>query len=176
VMKLAFAFGAKAVMFNRFNPGGRGRANLDLLLPSAEEVRGALAAVDAAAGRYGLPVSCSIPIQPCLVDTKAFPHIGFAYCAAGSERAYYALDPMGNVRPCNHTPTILGNLLEESFAELTAPDRLKEFTGATPAFCGECGKKTECQGGCRAAAQVCYGSLAEEDPFLKINLEHATPL
>jgi radical SAM protein with 4Fe4S-binding SPASM domain len=176
VMKLAFAFGAKAVMFNRFNPGGRGRANLDLLLPSAEEVRGALAAVDAAAGRYGLPVSCSIPIQPCLVDTKAFPHIGFAYCAAGSERAYYALDPMGNVRPCNHTPTILGNLFKESFAELTAPDRLKEFTGATPAFCGECGKKTECQGGCRAAAQVCYGSLAEEDPFLKINLEHATPL
>jgi pyrroloquinoline quinone biosynthesis protein E len=176
VMKLAFAFGAKAVMFNRFNPGGRGRANLDMLLPSAEEVRRALAAVDSAAAQYGLPVSCSIPIQPCLVDTRTYPHIGFAYCAAGGERAYYALDPMGNVRPCNHTPTILGNLFEESFAGMIRPERMRKFTEAIPAFCAACGKRSECQGGCRASAQVCYGSLTVEDPFLKMNMNHAVPV
>jgi radical SAM protein with 4Fe4S-binding SPASM domain len=169
VMKLAFAFGAKAVMFNRFNPGGRGRENLEQLLPSAEEVRLALAAADASSAKYGLPVSCSIPIQPCLVDTAAFPHIGFAYCAAGSGWAYYALDPMGNVRPCNHTPTILGNLFAESFAALIAPDRLRSFAGAIPAFCGGCARRAECQGGCKAAAQVCFGSLAAEEPFLQAN-------
>jgi radical SAM protein with 4Fe4S-binding SPASM domain len=173
VMKLAFAFGAKAVMFNRFNPGGRGRQNLGQLLPSAEEVRLALAAADGASAQYGLPVSCSIPIQPCLVDPAAFPHIGFAFCAAGSERAYFALDPMGNLRPCNHTPMILGNLFEESFTELVAPDRLRPVTGAVPAFCGGCARRTECQGGCKAAAQVCFGSLAAEEPFLHANRDSA---
>ncbi len=176
VMKLAFAFGAQAVMFNRFNPGGRGRVNLELLLPSAQQVRRALAAVEAASAEYGLPVSSSIPIQPCLVDTRAFPHIGFAYCAAGRERAYYALDPMGNVRPCNHTPAILGNLFEESFAALIAPDRMRDFTCAAPAFCEGCARRSECQGGCKAAAQVCYGSIVDEEPFLHLNRSQATPL
>jgi radical SAM protein with 4Fe4S-binding SPASM domain len=173
VMKLAFAFGAQAVMFNRFNPGGRGRANLEMLLPDADQVRRALMAVDAAAAEFGLPVSCSIPIQPCLVDTRAFPHIGFAYCAAGGERAYYALDPIGNLRPCNHTPHILGNLFEESFADLIAPARMRSFVEAGPAFCAACARRADCQGGCKAAAQVCYGSLGDEDPFLQMNREWA---
>src|SRR4030042_2045038 len=43
----------------------------------------AVGAPDAPSAEFGLPVSCSIPIQPCLIDTRAFPHIGFAYCAAG---------------------------------------------------------------------------------------------
>ncbi len=173
VMKLAFAFGAQAVMFNRFNPGGRGRTNLELLLPSAEQVRRALAAADSASAEYGLPVSCSIPIQPCLIDTRDFPHIGFAYCAAGGERAYYALDPIGNLRPCNHTPLILGNLFEESFSEIVAPERMCAFCGSIPAFCNPCARRLECQGGCKAAAQVCYGSLTAEEPFLKLNREQA---
>jgi radical SAM protein with 4Fe4S-binding SPASM domain len=173
VMKLAFAFGAKAVMFNRFNPGGRGRANLEMLLPSAKDIRRSLAAADAASAEYGLPVSCSIPIQPCLIDTRAFPHIGFAYCAAGSKRAYYTLDGLGNVRPCNHTPTILGNLFEETFADIIAPERLRSFACALPAFCGDCERRAECQGGCKAAAQVCYGSLSDDEPFLHANREAA---
>jgi len=168
-MKLAFAFGAQGVMFNRFNPGGRGRSHMDMLLPSAEQVRRALAAADSASAEYGLPVSCSIPIPPCLIDTQAFPHIGFGYCAAGSERAYYALDPLGNLRPCNHTPTILGNLFEEPFAELTRPERMRPFTAALPAFCVGCVRRAECQGGCKAAAQVCYGALTDEEPFLRDN-------
>jgi radical SAM protein with 4Fe4S-binding SPASM domain len=169
VMKLAFAFGARAVMFNRFNPGGRGRENLELLLPTADQVRRALAQVESAAAEYGLPVACSIPMPPCLIDTAAYPHISFAYCAAGSERAYYTLDPLGNVRPCNHTPTILGNLFEESFAALAAPERMRRFTAATPAFCGPCSRRAECQGGCKASAEVCYGALDEEEPFLRTN-------
>jgi radical SAM protein with 4Fe4S-binding SPASM domain len=169
VMKLAFGFGARAVMFNRFNPGGRGRGNLQMLLPSAAEVRNALAEADSASSEFGLPVSSSIPIQPCLIDTRAFPRIGFSHCAAGGQRAYYALDPLGNLRPCNHTPTILGNLFAESFAELTAPERMRGFTAALPAFCTGCARRMECQGGCKAAAQVCFGALSAEDPFLQNN-------
>ena len=166
-IKLAFAFGARAIMFNRFNPGGRGRTYLDQLLPSIEQVREALTVAESASVEFGIPISCSIPIQPCLIDTSAFPHLGFGYCAAGSERAYYTLDPLGNVRPCNHSTTILGNLFEESFGKLVSPKRLSGFVNALPSSCTACEQSAVCQGGCKAAAQVCYGSLEAIEPFMR---------
>jgi radical SAM protein with 4Fe4S-binding SPASM domain len=166
-IKLAFAFGARGVMFNRFNPGGRGRLHLQKLLPTVEQVREALTVAESASVEFGIPISCSIPIQPCLIDTSAYPHLGFGYCAAGTERAYYTLDPLGNVRPCNHSTTILGNLFEESFGDIVSPERLGCFTESIPAYCAACDKRSACQGGCKAAAQVCYGSLTEREPFLR---------
>jgi radical SAM protein with 4Fe4S-binding SPASM domain len=167
-IKLAFAFGARGLMLNRFNPGGRGRDHLDLLLPSVEQMRRALEIAEAASIEFEFPISCSIPIQPCLIDTRAFPHLGFGFCAAGTERAYYTLDPLGNLRPCNHSPTILGNLFAETFSVLIAPRRLATFVEAIPAFCASCDLRATCQGGCKAAAQVCYGSLTAEEPFLQL--------
>jgi radical SAM protein with 4Fe4S-binding SPASM domain len=167
-IKLAVAFGARALMLNRFNPGGRGRSHLDLL-PTAAELRGALAVADAAAARYDLSIACSIPIQPCLIDLTAYPHLHSGFCAAGTERAYYTFDRSGNVRPCNHTPTILGNLWQTPLAELIAGKTIADFAQAVPPVCEPCAHRLECQGGCKAAAQVCYGSLTEEEPFLRRN-------
>jgi AdoMet-dependent heme synthase len=175
-IKLAFAFGARGLMLNRFNPGGRGRAHIQELLPTVTQMRQALEVAQKASEEFSLPISCSIPIQPCLIDMAQFPRLGTGYCAAGSERAYYTLDPMGNLRPCNHTDTILGNLFTASFAELIAPTRMAAFTCAMPSFCNECTRRLECQGGCKASAQVCYGSLTGEEPFLRNNLELAQPV
>jgi radical SAM protein with 4Fe4S-binding SPASM domain len=172
-IELAFAFGARALMLNRFNAGGRGRAYLAELLPSAEEMRQALAVANAAAAEFGLPITCSIALQPCLIDLAAYPNLHFGFCAAGTDRAYYTIDPLGNTRPCNHTPTILGNLFQASFAEIVAPERLAPFVRAVPAFCQPCEQRDTCQGGCKAAAEVCYGSLAAEEPFLHHNLPAA---
>jgi radical SAM protein with 4Fe4S-binding SPASM domain len=166
-IRMAFAFGARGVMLNRFNPGGRGREHLAELLPSVEQVRQAHETAESAAIEFGIPISCSIPIQPCLIETNLFPHIGFGFCAAGSDLAYYTLDPLGNLRPCNHSDTILGNLFEETFGDLIAPERMTPFTCALPPFCAACDRRLECQGGCKASAQVCYGSLTAEEPFLR---------
>lgn len=166
-IKLAFAFGARGLMLNRFNPGGRGRQNLGELLPTVEEMRQALAVADAASAEFNLPISCSIPIQPCLIDNGAYKRLGFGFCAAGTDRAYYTLDPLGNVRPCNHSPTILGNLREESFGDIIAPERLAAFCAARPAYCAGCALEQTCQGGCKASAQVCYGDISAEEPFLR---------
>lgn len=175
-IRLAVAFGARGLMLNRFNPGGRGRAHLEELLPAVAELRDALDVANDAVAEFGLPISCSIPIQPCLIDNDAYPNLGFGFCATGTERAYYTLDPLGNLRPCNHTPTILGNLLEEPFADLIAPRRMAAFAQAVPPFCDPCALRDACQGGCRGAAQVCYGALDAEEPFLHRNRDLARPL
>jgi radical SAM protein with 4Fe4S-binding SPASM domain len=168
-IRLAFAFGARGFMFNRFNPGGRGRAHMEELLPSAAQVAQALETAEAASVEFGLPISCSIPIQPCLIDTSRFPHLGFGFCAAGSERAYYTLDPLGNLRPCNHTDLILGNLFEASFSDLIGSQKMQDFACAVPPFCTACSRRADCQGGCKASAQVCYGELNAQEPFLRCN-------
>jgi AdoMet-dependent heme synthase len=168
-VRLAFAFGVRGLMFNRFNPGGRGREHLEELLLSAGQVAQALTTAEAASVEYSLPISCSIPIQPCLIDTGRFSHLSFGFCAAGSERAYYTLDPMGNLRPCNHSDLILGNLFETSFSDIINTQQMQAFTCAIPPFCSDCARRDECQGGCKASAQVCYGALTAQEPFLRCN-------
>jgi radical SAM protein with 4Fe4S-binding SPASM domain len=175
-LKLAFAFGVYGVMLNRFNPGGRGAHRVEELLPTVDEMRAALQVAEAATQEFHLSISCSIPIQPCLIDTSAYPHLGFGFCAAGSHRAYYTLDTAGSVRPCNHTPTILGNVWNEPFAQVIDPARLADFVAAVPAFCAACARCDECQGGCKASAEVCYGTLSVEEPFLRCNRDRARPI
>jgi radical SAM protein with 4Fe4S-binding SPASM domain len=168
-IRLAFALGVRGIMLNRFNPGGSGREHLEELLPSAEQVQQALSTAEAASVEYNLPISCSIPIQPCLIDISRYPHLSFGFCAAGSEHAYYTLDPIGNLRPCNHSDIILGNLFETSFADLVSSRQMRAFICAVPPFCANCSRRDECQGGCKASAKVCYGTLTAQEPFLRSN-------
>jgi radical SAM protein with 4Fe4S-binding SPASM domain len=157
-------------MFNRFNPGGEGTRHLDLM-PSVEQVQGALAHVDELAAKYGLFASASIPIMPCLIDTGPYRHIGFGFCAAGRDNAYYTVGPDGRVRPCNHSALILGDLRSQPLAEILAGPELASFTAAAPEVCRPCPGLPTCRAGCRAAAEVCFGSIAEPEPWLQANLE-----
>lgn len=164
--ELAVALGLDGVMFNRFNPGGRGRENIALLQASPQDVQAALDIAEQMSAAYDLPISCSIAMPPCLFDTGRYERLTFGFCAAGTERAYYTLDPLGNVRPCNHSTTILGSIRTTSFDELAASPAMQAFEAARPAFCSGCTLEDECLGGCKAAAEVCCGSLSAMDPFL----------
>lgn len=164
--ELAVALGLDGVMFNRFNPGGCGLRNLPLLQAAPGAIQSALDTAEEISERYSLPMSCSIAMPPCLFDTAGYKRLTFGFCAAGTPRAYYTLDPMGNVRPCNHSPQILGNIRERGFWDMVDGDGMKEFMAARPAFCKGCQVEEQCQGGCKAAAQACCGSAWEPDPFL----------
>ncbi len=164
--ELAIALGADGIMFNRFNPGGRGFDNLHLLQASPAELTAALQQAERLSADYEIPISCSIAMPPCLFDTSGYKQLTFGFCAAGTSRAYYTIDPMGNLRPCNHSPRILGNLRQQPFAELIAHPRMQDFMAARPAFCAGCRHELTCQGGCKAAAEACFGCVSEPDPFL----------
>ena len=58
-------------------------------------------------------------------------------------------------------------------ADIIAPERVAAFVAAKPAFCALCTLRDDCQGGCKAAAEVCYGSLSVPEPFLRANLDLA---
>ena len=168
-LELGIALGARGFLFNRYNAGGECHGQPERLMPSVDQVRHGLAVAEEYSTKYGVGVGASIAIPPCLIDPKEFPHVGFGFCAAGTDRAYYTIDPVGNIRPCNHTPTIIGNLFDTPLKDMLRSDELREFRAARPAFCGGCRLEEECLGGCKAAAEACYESLTACEPFLEMN-------
>lgn len=172
-LELGVALGAMGFLYNRYNAGGECHGKPEELMPSVEQVRTGLEIAQEYAEKYGIGIGASIAIPPCLIDPTPYPNVGFGFCAAGTERAYYTLDPMGNVRPCNHTPTVLGNLFAQPFKKITRNGELKKFMQARPEFCQGCKLETECMGGCKAAAQACYGDLCACEPFLKLYIDQA---
>ena len=164
--EMAIALGADGIMFNRFNPGGEGARHVDLLQAAPAQLADALAAANAFVEQYEFPISCSIAMPPCLFDVDRYPKLTFGFCAAGTERAYYTLDPLGNIRPCNHSATILGNIRETTFAAMADSPAMRDFMAARPSFCDGCKLADQCLGGCKAAAEVCCGDVSAPDPFL----------
>jgi radical SAM protein with 4Fe4S-binding SPASM domain len=164
------AAGVDQFLLNRFNPGGRGAlgsGDVPDLLPGLLELREMLARVDDAAAAARVRPFAAVPIMPCLASAASTPHITFASgCAAGTRRAYFTVDPWGNVRFCNHTPTVLGNVLEAPFSSFVESPKLAEFRDAKPPFCVRCPGWDVCRGGCRAAAEQLHGRWDSEDPLL----------
>jgi radical SAM protein with 4Fe4S-binding SPASM domain len=176
VLELGVALGARQFLFNRYNAGGECRGSPESLLPDLESLRNGLAIAQEFAARTGVSVGASIPIPPCLINTNDYPDVQFGFCTAGTAKAYFTLDPLGNVRPCNHSKTVLGNLFDHSLKSLAHTNTMHAFMQARPDFCRGCAVEKECQGGCKAAAEVCYGDLAACEPFLEINKSIAVRL
>jgi radical SAM protein with 4Fe4S-binding SPASM domain len=176
VVELCVALGVDGMMINRFNPGGAGGRNIEELQASPAELTAMLAQAEALGRRWELPMACAIAMPPCLIPTERFPWLSFGSCALGTERAYYTIDPAGRLRPCNHSPTVLGDLSQQPLRELLDGPALSAYLAARPVACAGCRLEHSCQGGCKAAAEACSGSPWQPDPFLGCYLEQRRPL
>ena len=116
-------------------------------------------------------VACSIPIPPCIIDMSEFPELSVGMCAAGGPAAYYTVSPWGELRPCNHSDQVLGNLHQARFAELIQGPAMQAFVAAHPSHCEPCQLVELCQGGCKAAAAAASGNLCSLDPFLEMAID-----
>ena len=163
---LGIALGSSGLMFNRINPACK---NHILLMPTLDQLKEALELLNNFSKKYDYPISSSIPIQPCLIDMKYYPNISTGFCPSRDEHSYFTIDYMGNVRICNHSPDILGNILRSPFNNIVESNKVVDIKKAYPCVCSSCKLASTCYGGCKAAAQVCFGSLTACDPFLLSN-------
>ena len=170
--ELAMVLGARAIMYNRLNLGAFNMHRAEELLPTAAMIRENLDALDLLAAKYNILVSASVVIEPCVVDPRKYEWISFGWCPLGGEDSYFTIDPEGNVRICNHSPTILGNLFHDRFADIYEKHPYVLGFGATlPDECAGCDPELRalCGGGCRAAAEQCYGTMRRVDPFVTLS-------
>jgi radical SAM protein with 4Fe4S-binding SPASM domain len=171
--ELAIALGSGGMLYNRINLGAHNLQYADELLPTPAMIRENLDMLEELAVKYHpFAISISIVIEPCLVDLRKYKHLHFGWCPKGGKDSYFTIDPGGNVRMCNHSPVILGNLKRDSFTELFYHHPyIRSLRESIPVECVNCepAMKELCRGGCSAAAEQCYGTSSRVDPFVTLS-------
>ena len=170
--ELAIALGVYGLMYNRMNLGAHNLRYVDQLLPTPVMIQENLDMLEELGEKYGLPIAVSVVIEPCVVDVRQYEHIHFGWCPLAGEDSYFTIDPAGNVRICNHSPVILGNLKRDSFADIYYNHpHVRDFHDTWPEECMNCDPELKeiCRGGCKAAAEQCYGTLTRVDPFVTLS-------
>jgi len=137
--ELTIALGASALMYNRMNLGAHNIRQADRLLPTAAMIRENLDTLEELSEQYRLPVAATVAIEPCVIDTRKYKQIHFAWCPLAGEGSYFTIDPRGNVRICNHSHVILGNLKKDSFTDLYYHHPyVRNFRDTWPTECKHC--------------------------------------
>lgn len=164
--------GARTVMVNRFNIGGMGLKHSEELVLDEATLKKAFAEVEAfAASNPGMHFVSGVCTPLCMMDTAPYPHIKFSWCSTDFSRRPVAVDCMGNVRFCNHSPVTIGNIFEKPLEDiLTDPEAIARYA-VVPDKCSGCRMLSRCNGGCRAASEQVYGSFAQADPVLEFKGE-----
>jgi len=145
IARLSRDLGASRAVFNRLV----GKAPC---APSPGQLRQAIHQVERLHSE-GWPVEWSVCIPPCFMLNSSDG------CLAGL--VFWTVDPWGNVRPCNHTPLLCGNLLEQEVAEIVDSPALARWHACIPSACMQCAVYTQCHGGCRAQAMLL--GVAQDD-------------
>jgi radical SAM protein with 4Fe4S-binding SPASM domain len=169
-IELGIAMGAEAVLFNRINLSRYTYSYAKELVPSVDQLKLSLKAAEKTAQNYGVAVAISVPIPACLINPEDYPHLHFGWCPRGNNSAYYTISSSGELRPCNHSSLILGDLKTESFLKIVNSQMADDYWSIVPAICRKCENKFKslCLGGCPAAIAECYPSKNSPDPFVQL--------
>ena len=155
VIELCFALGVHTVAFNRLCVVGEGSKNRDELMPTAEMVASCLSIAEWANSRLKMKVASAVSLPLCAFDRQQFPNLELGRCAVQSGSPGFTLDPAGNLRACSISPTVLGNLREESWQTILSRAQNGYFRemAVAPDACRGCSLLSRCGGGCRESAR-----------------------
>ncbi|WP_163217830.1 radical SAM/SPASM domain-containing protein [Bacteroides sp. 224] len=161
-----FRQGIKSVMVNRYNLGGEGLNNPNLSA-TAQQLRDTFGKLNTLAKYYDIRIFSGVCTPHCILNPDDYPLIRFGACSGQVEQRPLTFDLDGNLRLCNHSPIIAGNIYKESFEEIFASSYIKEWSDLSIPFCQGCTHLARCKGGCRAASEQVGHSLKQEDPIIR---------
>jgi radical SAM protein with 4Fe4S-binding SPASM domain len=80
----------------------------------------------------------------------------------------------GDLRLCNHSPIVAGNIHRDPLSTILASPYLAAWR-RPPALCASCARWTSCRGGCRAASEQSGLGLEYADPAIPASIPIMTP-
>lgn len=156
--------GADSVLLNRFMPGGRGLAHADELMLSCSDITVMLDTAEEVlrtADRKG-NIGTELPL--CLIDEDKYTHLTVGtQCSAAID--FFAIDPAGYMRVCNHSPVQICHVKEIEKAKDHPYWRQFALKDYLPSQCSGCAAMGRCDGGCREAAHIWSGQVDSLDPL-----------
>jgi radical SAM protein with 4Fe4S-binding SPASM domain len=152
----ALLAGASELLLNRFLPGGRGLAHWRDLALDRNETAQMLAEAEAAlraSGRWG-HVGTELP--RCGFDPGRQSRLQVG-TLCGAAHLFFAVDPSGFLRVCNHSPTRLGHWTEMNRLWEQPLWRRFALHQHAPTGCEGCPLAYVCDGGCPEASRILAG-------------------
>jgi radical SAM protein with 4Fe4S-binding SPASM domain len=168
-LRFIHSLGCQRIMLNRYNIGGKGCENPWAVSASAEELRQAFATADTLSDELDLRLSSNVCSPICLLNPNDYPNISFGHCSFDVLQRPVTLDINGNIRLCNHSPIVAGNIYQQSLETILYSEYAESWQKTIPEFCANCIEWEKCKGGCRAASEQCFQTLAIEDPIIRKN-------
>ncbi len=162
------SLGIKRIMINRYNIGGSGADSPASVSATHTQLREAYKIADKKAEELELTISSNVCTPICLLHPEEFPHILFGHCPHDVLRKPITLDINGNVRLCNHSPAVAGNIYKQPIATILYSDYAESWKKIIPGYCSKCTLWEKCRGGCRAASEQCGFDLGHVDPILTL--------
>ena len=146
------------MLINRFLPGGRGLSFQNELALNRKQLNGMLDITEkvlALSNRYG-QVGTEIPL--CAIDfPEKYKRLGFGTrCAAAKD--FFVIDPAGQVRTCNHSPRVVGNVFDDDIIQDKAYWSIFANSNYHPVMCQTCKSISLCDCGCREVANILHQS------------------
>lgn len=161
--------GFSRIMLNRYNIGGQGVMNPEKVIPTKEQLNEAFRQANEAAQKMKLEISSNVCTPHCVVDPNLYRNIAFTNCSMDIARRPLTLTATGDLRFCNHSPSVMGNIFEQPVANILYNNSKIGIIDQPPTFCNGCLKYEKCLGGCRAAAEQVGKGFCEVDPIVEIN-------
>jgi radical SAM protein with 4Fe4S-binding SPASM domain len=117
-----------------------------------------------------MDVRMAISLPWCAVEPDALEGLPLGRCSIGSESPGFTIDPMGYLRACSMSATVLGDLKAERWEEIAARAARGYLldVAALPELCASCDVRSKCGGGCRESAFIRTGTFASSDPLARI--------
>ena len=160
--------GLRRVMINRYNIGGFGVHNREKVVPTLAELNEAFRQAATTAKNLKMEISSNVCTPHCVINPKQYFPIAFTNCSMEVDKRPITLTADGDVRFCNHSPSVMGNIHKKSlhkiFEEWTTQNPILQ-----PEYCSDCKKYETCMGGCRAAAEQDGKTFNDVDPLVELN-------
>lgn len=155
--------GATSVLINRFLPGGRGLFYMHELMLSTDEINGMLDTVEeilSLSNRYG---NLGTEVTYCAIKhPNKYKHLSIGYqCAAA--KGFFVIDPSGQIRTCNHSPHIVGHILQDEIISDIHYWNIFANRNYQPTICKHCRHNVICDCGCREVSHILNGLPNEVD-------------
>lgn len=161
--------GVKTVMVNRFNLGGNGLKNQKELCLNRKSLMASFRTIsDFSVRNPDMNFVSGVCTPICVLDPLEYPGIRFTSCSNDLMNRPITISCKGDVRFCNHSPSVLGNIWERDLREILEDRSIIGRYAGVPEQCSGCSLYNRCKGGCRAASEQVYGSFDRIDPVIEI--------
>ncbi len=145
--------GVNQIMLNRYNIGGMGIRIGNEIIPNIKDLHKTFETANNLVAKENLLITSNVCTPYCILNPEKYPNIPFSECSDDLFDKPITIELNGNVRMCNHSPNILGNISENNLYDIITKNNTKTRVKNIPDYCSKCNVYYKCLGGCNGASE-----------------------